>query len=294
MDRIGIALLGWYEHAKRALPWRTSGTTAWGVYVSEIMAQQTQVERVAPIWTQWLQRWPNPTALAAATPADVLRAWDRLGYPRRALWMHAAAQQMVERHGGRVPRDPEALRALPGIGEYTAAAIRAFAFKQRAIVLDVNVRRVHSRIYFGNSAPSASITNAEREHHDAFLPTEAKTAATLAQAVMEFGALVCTARNPGCDDCPVRQHCAWARRGFPTPTITPRKQPKFDGTDRQCRGALMKVLRDADAPVGLSRLEAAWTDAMQRQRCIDGLVADGLVVAMSRKRFALPGDHAVS
>lgn len=294
MDRIAVALLDWYEHARRDLPWRNPRTSAWGVYVSEIMAQQTQVDRVAPIWKAWMKRWPNPAALASAKPADVLRAWDRLGYPRRALWMHAAATRMVEAHGGRVPRDPDALRALPGVGEYTAAAIRAFAFKQRAIVLDVNVRRVHSRIYDGRDTPNASITNAERDHHEQFLPDDPETAATLAQAVMEFGALVCTARNPACTSCPVRKQCTWSRAGFPASATPKRKQPGFDGTDRQCRGALMRVLREAHAPVPHSQLEVVWADALQRQRCLDGLVADGLVVPLARKRYALPGDQAVN
>ena len=284
----------WYEQHRRDLPWRTTRVTAWGVYVSEVMAQQTQVERVAPLWKQWIARWPNPSALAAASPAEVLRAWDRLGYPRRALWMHAAAQQMVERHGGRVPRDPDALRALPGVGEYTAAAITAFAFRKRAVVLDVNVRRVHARLFFGIAAPTTSITNAEREHHERFLPASDDTAATLAQAVMEFGALVCTAKRPACDACPLRSDCAWAIAGFPAATKARRRQPKFDGTDRQCRGALMRVLRDAAGPVAHSKLEAAWVDALQRQRCLDSLVTDGLVVPLARHRYALPGDHAVS
>ena len=293
MDRIALALLAWYEQARRDLPWRSPRTSAWGVYVSEIMAQQTQVERVVPIWRAWMKRWPNAAALAAAKPADVLRAWDRLGYPRRALWMHQAATKIVNEHGGRVPRDEAALRSLPGVGEYTAGAILAFAFKQRALVLDVNVRRVHARIFFGTESPAASITNAEREHHENFLPQDNDTASTLAQAVMEFGALVCTAKNPACDTCPLRKQCAWAKAGFPSSATPKRKQPKFDGTDRQCRGALMRVLRDADGPVAHSQLEAAWADALQRERCLDGLVADGLVVPLARKRFALPGDHAV-
>lgn len=240
-----------------------------------------------------MQRWPNATALAGAKPADVLRAWDRLGYPRRALWMHQAAQQMVALHGGRVPRSEEALRALPGIGEYTAAAIRAFAYRQRAIVLDVNVRRVHSRIYFGAETPPTSITNAEREHHERFLPQDASLAATLSQAVMEFGALVCTAKQPKCGHCVLRDQCAWRTAGAPTGTSL-RRQPKFQGSDRHCRGAMLSVLRDADVPVHASQLEAVWTETLQRQRCLDGLVADGLVVPLAKNRYALPGDQAVS
>ena len=240
-----------------------------------------------------MQRWPNAMALAHAKPADVLRAWDRLGYPRRALWMHQAAKQMVELHGGRVPRSEEALRALPGVGEYTAAAIRAFAHGQRAIVLDVNVRRVHSRIFFGAETPATSITIAEREHHERFLPEDPSLAATLSQAVMEFGALVCTAKQPKCEHCPLRGQCAWQIAGAPAGAPR-RRQPKFHGTDRHCRGELLKVLRDADVPVRASHLEAAWTDALQRQRCLDGLVADGLVVPLPKNRYALPGDQAVS
>lgn len=288
-----MTLLSWYETSRRTLPWRSKRTSAWGIYVSEVMAQQTQVDRVVPLWQQWVKRWPNPSALAAAKPADVLRAWDRLGYPRRALWMHQAAQQMVLKHGGRVPKSDDDLRALPGIGEYTAAAIRAFAFRQRAIVLDVNVRRVHSRLYFGTAAPPASITNAEREHHERFLPLGGEIASTLSQAVMEFGALVCTAKNPKCSECPLRAQCAWVKAGSPGGQSR-RRQPKFDGTDRQCRGALMRVLRDSAGPVSASRLQQIWHDELQRGRCLDSLVADGLVVPMSRKRFGLPGDHAVN
>lgn len=288
-----MTLLAWYAASQRALPWRSSRTSAWGVYVSEVMAQQTQIDRVIPLWKTWMRRWPNPAALAAAKPSEVLRAWDRLGYPRRALWMHQAAQQMVAKHNGRVPRSETELRALPGIGEYTAAAVRAFAFKQRALVLDVNVRRVHNRVYFGSDAPMNAITNAERAHHERFLPEDPATASTLSQAVMEFGALVCTARNPQCSECPLRAECAWLRKGSPAGDPR-RKQPKFDGTDRQCRGMIMRALRNAESPVSASRLESVWADALQRNRCLDGLVADGLVVPMRGKRYALPGDHAVN
>lgn len=288
MQIIVTRLLAWYATARRALPWRAPGTHAWGVYVSEVMAQQTQVDRVAPLWLRWMERWPTPAALASSPPADVLRAWDRLGYPRRALWMHAAAVAMVRDHDGEVPRGEAELRALPGIGEYTAAAIRAFAYGERTPVLDVNVRRVHARVFDGVAAPRSSISRAEREHHDRFLPSDAEVAAALSQAVMEFGALVCTARNPACDTCPLADCCSWNLAGRPAALASGRRQASFAGSDRQCRGALMRVLRDARAAVPVSALEETWTDALQRARCLDSLVADGLVVPLAGERYTLP------
>ena len=288
-QHVAARILAWYDTAERALPWRAPGHGAWGVYVSEVMAQQTQVARVAEVWPAWMQRWPSPAALAASSPAEVVRQWGRLGYPRRALWMHAAATAMVLHHGGQVPRDADALRALPGVGEYTAAAIRAFAFGERVAVLDVNVRRVHARAFFGSGHPAPSVTLAERAHHERFLPADALTAAHLSQAVMEFGAVVCTARAPQCASCPIADSCACLRGGSPTAERRPRKQAVFVGSDRQCRGALMQVLRDAHAAVPASALEGAWTEALQRQRCLDALIADGLVKPLAGHRFALPG-----
>lgn len=281
-------LLHWYGEAQRPLPWRAPGFGAWGVYVSEIMAQQTQVQRVAEVWPAWMERWPHATALAASAPADVLRAWGGLGYPRRALWMHAAATQMVQLHGGEVPRDDAALRALPGVGEYTAAAIRAFAFGQRVPVLDVNVRRVHARVFHAQAQAPSSITNAERAHHDAFLPADPARAARLSQAVMEFGALLCTARDPRCSECPLAGQCRWLTAGAPAATVKLRRQASFQGSDRQCRGALMRVLREAHHAVAGSQLEAVWADAVQRGRCLESLLADGLVQALPEQRYSLP------
>ena len=235
-----------------------------------------------------MQKWPSPAALAAASPGDVVRQWGSLGYPRRAIWLHAAAVQIVEEHSGTVPADDASLRALPGVGEYTAAAIRAFAYGQRVPVLDVNVRRVHARLFDGIEVASPSITNAERAHHEAFLPQDSAVAAVVSQAVMELGAVVCTARDPKCSICPVADLCAWRKAGSPIASTRSRKQSRFAGSDRQCRGALMRVLRDAHVPVPASALEAAWSDALQRARCLDGLVTDGLVVPLARKRYSLP------
>lgn len=288
MHTIARRIIAWYDVAERSLPWREPGTTPWGVYVSEIMAQQTQITRVAEAWVTWLARWPVPAALAAATPADVVRQWAGLGYPRRAVWMHTAATRMVALHGGEVPSTDAELRALPGVGEYTASAVRAFAYGQRVAVLDVNVRRVHARVFEGTAAPGPSITNAERSHHEAFLPSDAGEAARLSQAVMEFGALVCVAREPKCTTCPIVDACRWHASGMPAGSGS-RRQPRFEGSDRQCRGALMRVLREASSPVPASMLEAAWADGLQRTRCLDGLVRDGLVEPLAAGRYALPG-----
>ncbi len=141
----------WYEAAARDLPWRRTGTSAWAVLVSEVMLQQTPVARVEPVWTEWLRRWPSPAALAAEPAGEAIRAWGRLGYPRRALRLHECARALVDRHGGQVPSDVDALLALPGVGGYTARAVAAFAFGQRHPVVDTNVRRLIARAMSGHS-----------------------------------------------------------------------------------------------------------------------------------------------
>ena len=280
-------VLHWYAEHARPLPWRTGETTAWGILLSEVMAHQTQVQRAAAAWSDWIARWPTPADLAAASPAEALRMWDRLGYPRRALWLHAAAQRITAQHDGRVPTDEVALRALPGVGEYTAAAVLAFAYGQRIAVLDVNVRRVYARLFAGEAGPTGGITNNEREHATALLPPEPAQAALYSQAVMEFGALVCTARSPRCDDCPLAAQCAWLQAGRPAGEAR-RRQAKFAGSDRQCRGAILAVVRAAVDPVPRSSLEAAWQDALRRERCLDSLLGDGLRAEHPDGSFALP------
>jgi A/G-specific adenine glycosylase len=282
-------VLQWYADNARTLPWRQPGAGAWAVMVSEFMLQQTPVARVLPAYEVWLERWPQPADLAAEPAGEAVRAWGRLGYPRRALRLHAAAGAIVERHGGAVPDSLSALLALPGVGTYTAAAIASFAFGQRHAVVDTNVRRVFARALSGMAQPSISPTTADLRLASSALPDDAPTAAAWAVATMELGALVCTARTPRCGDCPIRGRCAWALAGRPAYDGPPRRGQTYEGTDRQARGRLLAVLRTAAGPVPKADLDASWPDPVQRERALDGLVADGLVEALPRARYRLPG-----
>jgi len=258
------------------------------VLVSELMLQQTPVSRVLPVHEEWLRRWPTPASLAAEPAGEAVRAWGRLGYPRRALRLHAAAAAIVERHGGEVPSAYDDLLALPGVGDYTAAAVATFAYGRRHVVLDTNVRRVLARVLAGEELPSPSVTRTERDRAASVLPDDAPTAATWSIALMELGALVCTARSPHCDACPVSGHCAWRAAGYPAYDGPARRSQAWAGTDRQCRGRLLQVLRESDRPVHRSRLDAVWADSGQRTRCLSGLIEDGLAVRVGPDAFALP------
>jgi len=281
-------ILDFFHRNARDLPWRRPDATSWAVLVSEVMLQQTPVNRVLPVYREWLARWPAPADLAAQTPGEAIRAWGRLGYPRRALRLHAAAAAIVEQHDGEVPTSYDDLHALPGIGDYTAAAIATFAFGQRHVVLDTNVRRVFARTIQGVEFPSASVTKAERELALDVLPVDEPTAARWSVAVMELGALVCTAAKPRCDACPVARLCAWHAAGRPAYDGPPRKTQTWAGTDRQCRGRLLGVLRDHNGPVHRSRIDAAWASDAQRVRCLASLVDDGLIVQAGPDSYALP------
>ena len=281
-------VLGWYDEHARVLPWREPSASPWAVLVSEFMLQQTPVARVLPVYEQWMATWPTPADLAAASTGDAVRAWGRLGYPRRALRLHAAATTILAKHDGEVPDILEELRALPGVGDYTAAAIASFAHGQRHPVLDTNVRRVLARVVSGVEYPATSLTRAERELATDLLPEDAPTAATWAVAVMELGALVCTATSPACGTCPVSDVCAWRAAGYPAYDGPPRRGQGYAGTDRQCRGRLLAVLRDAHEPVHRARLDAVWADTDQRARCLTSLLDDGLVTQLSLDTFALP------
>ncbi len=281
-------VIEWYAVHARPLPWRTSSCTPWGVLVSEVMAQQTPVARVAPVWVEWMRRWPTPSALAAESPGEVVRSWGRLGYPRRALRLREAAVAITDRHGGVVPDDEAELRALPGIGGYTAAAVTAFAFGRRTTVVDTNVRRVLVRAVEGREHAAPALSTAESALAAALVPDSAERSATWNVAVMELGAVVCTARRPRCDLCPVGDVCAWVRAGRPEYDGPRRRGQRWHGTDRQVRGALLQTLRDAAGPVARGALGGEGTDGAQVDRCIASLVEDGLLEPTEDGAFRLP------
>jgi A/G-specific adenine glycosylase len=264
--------------------------------VSEIMLQQTPVVRVLPVWEEWLRRWPEPASLAREPAGEAVRAWGRLGYPRRALRLHAAAVVIERDHGGRVPQDYAELLGLPGVGSYTAAAVAAFAFGRRETVVDTNIRRVHARLFSGSALPAPALTAVEMRLAAELLPSDAGSSVRWNASVMELGALVCTARAPKCAACPVRDRCAWLAAGEPPPSYTPKGQA-WHGTDRQVRGGVMAVLRLADAPVPAEMFQEAPADlgfeaagigvplaALHRLNCapeqleraLAGLLEDGL------------------
>ncbi|MEJ7834349.1 MAG: A/G-specific adenine glycosylase [Nocardioides sp.] len=288
MNDLHELILGWYDDHARDLPWRSERASAWSVMVSEFMLQQTPVVRVLPVHEAWLARWPRPVDLAVEPTGEAVRAWGRLGYPRRALRLHAAASAIVADHDGEVPSSYDDLLALPGVGDYTAAAIATFAFGRRHVVLDTNVRRVIARAVAGVELPGPYVTRAERERAASLLPADEATAATWSVAVMELGALVCTASRPSCGPCPVADDCAWRAAGYPPYDGPPRKAQACAGTDRQCRGRLLSVLRATEEQVPSSRLDAAWPDQGQRLRCLAGLVEDRLVVRTDAGSYALP------
>ncbi|HLX89758.1 MAG TPA: A/G-specific adenine glycosylase [Acidimicrobiales bacterium] len=267
------AVLGFGRSSLRDLPWRAT-RDPWAVLVSELMLQQTQASRVVAPYRAFLERFPTAAACAGAPLGDVLRAWAGLGYNRRASNLHAAARAMVTRHGGVVPDSLPELLALPGIGPYTARAVLAFAYERDVAVVDVNVGRVLARAVAGRR-----LAPAERQGlADTVLP--AGCAWEWNQAVLEIGAVCCTARSPRCRECPLGRTCRWAREGraAPDPAAPGSRQSRFAGSDRQGRGRLVDALRRG--PVGPSELAAAcgWLGDRERaERIAAGLVGEGLV-----------------
>ncbi|WP_219844792.1 A/G-specific adenine glycosylase [Microbacterium sp. MYb62] len=279
----------WYRATARDLPWRRQAFHdefgAWGVLVSEFMLQQTPVTRVIPHLEAWLARWPTPTAMSRASTADVVRQWANLGYPRRALWLHRAAVEITDRHGGIVPPDVDALLALSGIGDYTARAVAVFAYGDRHPVVDTNTRRVLARAVEGRAHP-APPSRRDLDLMTSLLPLSREEAAEFNAAAMELGATVCTARSPRCELCPLAGGCAWLAAGRPDTGDERRRQATYEGSDRQARGAVLRLLRDlSPAAAPLHIVLPDWPDARQRDRAIDSLIADGLAEADGESLF---------
>jgi len=275
-------ITSWFKENKRDLPWRKSD--AWGVLVSEIMLQQTPVQRVLPIYQEWMKQWPTAADLAKATPAEVITAWGRLGYPRRALRLHECAKMITSELKGVIPNDETELRKLPGIGEYTAAAIVAFAFQGKSLVLDINIRRLFSRLYKGEEAPTAAPTKAERVEYAQYVPD--KKAHLWAAATMELGALICTAKKPLCGRCPVADKCQWRSLDYPSSERVKRSQ-SWHGTDRQCRGTIVQALRD-NPKLSRREINLLWDVPSQVEKAILTLLDDGLIEEQRKGIFSLP------
>lgn len=287
-DWLADTLIDWFDTAGRDLPWRAPGTTAWGVLVSEVMSQQTPVARVAPVWVEWLSRWPTPADFAAESQAEVLRAWGRLGYPRRALRLHECAQAVVRSHDGQIPTDLDELLALPGIGTYTARAVAVFAHGQRHPVVDTNVRRVVARFAQGEPDAGAATTAADLVATQELLPADTPRAVGVSVALMELGALLCTARSPQCGDCPLASKCGFLASGATLPDKPSRRPQRYKGTTRYVRGEIMALLREAPQPVPRVAIDELWHEPARREEALTGLIRDGLVDALPDDHFALP------
>ena len=286
------ALLAWFEQHRRDLPWRHT-RDPYAIMVSEIMLQQTQVDRVMPYWHAWMERWPDVNALAAAPVAEVIRAWKGLGYNRRAVNLQRAAQAVVE-SGGEFPQAVEGLLALPGIGPYTAGAIACFAYEQDVAFIDTNMRRVLHRIFVGVDVPKPTLPDKQILE----IAAEAIPAGkgwTWNQAIMEFGAIHCTARKPMCLACPVQQQCsafpeiqaAIAANGRTTKSAS----IPFEQTNRYFRGRIMDELRAHEgegvtlAEIGLD-VKAGFTSADYPWllELVTALERDGLLVMEGQRR----------
>lgn len=286
---IADTIADWYDRGHRDLPWRADGYPAWGILISEFMLQQTPVARVIPRLAEWLARWPTPADLASVPPGEAVRAWDRLGYPRRALALHAAATAIAADHGNAVPRDVDALLALPGVGPYTARAVAAFAYGVRVPVVDVNARRVLARAIDGNGEPGPAQTRRELQLMESLLPRDQHRARLANAGVMELGQTVCTARAPRCELCPIAGECTWRSAGYPPYEGRPApRQKAYEGSDRQVRGLILRELRASDTAVPADVIEALWPDAVQRERALAGLLRDGLVSGDPARGYALP------
>lgn len=305
LTRDNVALF-WHSCA-RDLPWRFGRTTPWGVLVCEVMSQQTQMSRVVPYWLTWMQTWPDAQSLAHATSAEIITAWGRLGYPRRALRLQSCAQVVATRYRNKLPCTYEELIALPGVGDYTASAILSFAYGKHIAVIDTNIRRVLMRAFTGTESHGGSTTQSDRELAAAVLPEDNHVTTATAnatnttnttctssvwnQAIMEIGATICTARSPQCTACPLQTWCRFKAAGFPGLGRHTRPQQHFAGTNRQVRGIILQALREAHKKQQvLQRCEInnLWSNQTQLGECIASLNHDSLITILPDGTLALP------
>lgn len=285
-------LFEWWHANARDLPWRFGRTDAWGVLVSEVMSQQTQMSRVVPYWLDWMERWPDAVSLAQAPTADVITAWGRLGYPRRALRLRECAACVANEYDNKLPRSYEELVALPGIGDYTASAVLSFAFGERVAVIDTNIRRVLSRVFLGKESLGGAASALERDLAKRVLPL-GDDSVTWNQSVMELGAVICTAKSPLCESCPLSDSCAFFAAGRPgLGERRTRPRQRFQGTDRQVRGLILQALRalpeDGDRVLTHDAIESLWPDHIQLDACIASLDEDGLIEMLDGGAVRLP------
>jgi A/G-specific adenine glycosylase len=265
------ALRAWFAPRRGAYPWRET-RDPYAIWVSEVMLQQTQASRVVDAYEDFLARFPTVRALAAAPRRDVVRAWDGLGYNRRAVWLSEGARAIVSEHAGRVPRDPQTLRTLPGVGAYTAAALSSMAFGEPVAVVDTNVRRVVARVHLGVDGRRAE-TRTVWELAQSWLDRDDPV--TWNQALMDLGREVCRPR-PRCDMCPLARVCAFRTSGA-VAMRGPASKDAFEGSSRQLRGAIVRVLRSSEALSPLRLAAETGFDARRVEAAVDGLAADGLV-----------------
>jgi len=279
-------LLAWARGGLRDLPWRRT-RDPWAILVAETMLQQTQVSRVVDRWTQFLDRFPDPSTCADAPAADTLREWAGLGYNRRALMLHRAATVIRDEHRGWVPEEIEALMTLPGVGTYTARAVVAFAFEGPAGPVDTNIGRVLARVGGMRLSPKEA-----QRFADSLVP--AGESWWWNQGIMELGATVCTKRAPSCRSCPIHDCCAWQGSGADPAdgsASVSRPQARFEGSDRQLRGQMIDLLRDAAQRESEIASLVAPDDAVRRAQIVDGLLADGLI-ERAGDVIRLAGDQA--
>ncbi|WEV73154.1 A/G-specific adenine glycosylase [Bifidobacterium sp. ESL0790] len=311
-------LFSWWDENARDLPWRFGRTTPWGILISEVMSQQTQMSRVVQYWTNWMDVWPDAASLAKASTAEVITAWGRLGYPRRALRLQECAKVVAEQYDNELPKTYDELVALPGIGDYTASAVISFAFGERIAVIDTNVRRVLWRTFKGEESLGGSARPEERKLANAVLPKDAEESVIWNEALIELGALVCTAKNPKIDEDPWVGHNRFYAAGCPgMGEKRTRPRQSFKGTNRQVRGIVLNALRaladsepatgkgspssekasvkssakaasSAGASLSREEVEQLWPDHIQLDACIASLDDDGLIEISPNGSLSLP------